>query len=108
MYKEVIEKTCKITEITIAYEELGQIYEQVFKELQIYKKKWNKMFCEFSDNNEELTDINFKINDFRTEDRKVKKIVKQTQEIRTEKTERMMTATENQTPISLNATTKGQ
>ena len=40
----MIEKTCKITEITIAYEELGQVYEQVFKELQVYKKKWNKMF----------------------------------------------------------------
>ncbi len=102
----MVEKSCKISEITIAYEELGQAYEQAFRELQVYKKKWNKMFCEFTDNNEELSEINFKLADFRTEERKVKKVVRETHEIRTEKTEKLHTvhtATDNQTPVSQNA-----
>lgn len=35
------------------------------------------MFCEFTDTNEELSEANIKLSDFRTDDKKYKKIVRQ-------------------------------
>lgn len=47
------------------------------------------MFEEFHDTNEELTEINFKLNEYKTEEKR-NRIVKEFYEVKTERTEKII------------------